>query len=136
MFCSSDFTITILLIFTHHFSHDKVLGEVNNWIRGAKVNPRLTEEREHLLLQKITLIGFWLRNHKYHEIDVRYAYKGNKDQTPYFYQSFPDPPLRQLTTSLSNHCKRGIDSCVNEIYSVFEQTPIGQIEKANTTYQK
>lgn len=105
-----------------------------NWKLTEGLHPVLSASRINQLRRKLVDIGFWLRNHKYYEIDQRYAFKHNKDQAPYFYQSFPVPVLRQLVPHVANNCQLGIEYCINEIHSKFEKTTIYQLQKHNPTY--
>lgn len=61
-------------------------------------------------------IGAWLRNHKYHEVDQRYSYRGKENMQPYFFKSFPKPPLNSIHSSLAKHCRESLVSCVKEIH--------------------
>ena len=87
---------------------------------------------------KLRTIAFWLRQHKFSEIDQRYALsqKQTEGLSPYFQQSFPKPRLRQLSEPLAKVCRISVEDCIEEIYSTFKLTPHGRIHDSDNVYKE
>ena len=82
--------------------------------RDVTIADLKTEQQS--FIRQLQRVGSWLRNHKYHEIDQRYSYRGEENLQPYFFQSFPEPPLHTVHASLAARCREGLITCVEEIY--------------------
>lgn len=99
---------------------------------------REAEKDDNDMGDKLRKIAFWLRQHKFYEIDQRYALSKRQQEglSPYFVQSFPKPRLRQLSEPLARLCRISVEDCINEIYSSFTLTPFGRIMDSDDEYKK
>lgn len=93
-------------------------------------------EKKTEFTKKLIRVAYWLMNHKFTEIDQRYVLRQEDNLQSYFAQSFPKPPLRQLVEPVSKGCRMGFTYCVEEIYEVYRQTPLGRIQDKDTSYVK
>lgn len=85
---------------------------------------------------KLRLIGFWIRNHKFTETDQRYRSTRGQEDTRYFMRKFPDPRLKELDERVVSACKAGLESCINEIYDTYRSTAWGKLENGDVGYFK
>jgi len=77
---------------------------------------------------KLRSVGFWLRQHKYYEIDQRYVHKMKDKPSPYFWYRFPKPHLAKMEETVAARCRLGVTNCINEIYNKFKNTPYSRRE--------
>lgn len=84
---------------------------------------------------KLRQVGLWLRDHKYHEFDQRYASRNQESETVgQFVHSFPTPRLRHMVTSVANACKHDVKICLDEIHSTYKTTAWGRLENHDGNY--
>ena len=102
---------------------------------SAQLSINLAQNDEDILKSKLRQIGVWLRDHKFNEIDQRYAsVSQSAAETRYFRLRFPTPNLKYMVTSVENACLYDARTCVHQIHAVYMTTAWGKLESHDASY--